>query len=167
MALPVAPISQQETERKAVELLDAFYRSFFTGTEVTVANAPITLPVCDYQFGVGTPPQHAEKPSIHTVFSDWMERSSFDAGGRRVFVDLVMQIYVRVGTLEGPQLKSDHIARRVADAVKQIFQSEEYLLAQKGIHHARVKKPPSPLPFEGMAVRMLVVSAQIQYLAAI
>lgn len=166
MPLESGAISQQETERKAQELLREFYLLFFTGSAVMVAGASVTLPKCDFFYAVQAIPKASDKPQIHTVFTDWKPKQQFDGTTKRVHVDVTAQITVRVGEPGIGKENPDHMVRRVGDAVRQLFESEKILLAQKGIRHCSVRRGPTALPISGMAARMLIVAMQFQYQAA-
>ncbi len=165
MSLEADPISQQETERKAMELLLKFFRLFFTGTPVAVSGDTETLPLCDLYWAVQTVPKASEKPQIHTVFLDWKAKEHFSGDRKLVRADVMAQIIVRVAEPGTDGKNPDHKAMRVADGLKRLFESEKILLAQKGIHHCKVKRGPIALSINGMAARMLVVTFQLHYQA--
>jgi hypothetical protein len=166
MPLNSASISQNETERRAQELLHEFYGRFFTGVVVQVAGESVTLPVCEYFYAVQSVPKASDKPQIHTVFFDWKPISQFSGSGKLVRAEVTAQVIVRAGQPGVSGQNPDHAVRRVSDAVRQLFESEQVVLAQKGIHHCAVKRGPVTLPMAGMAARLMVVTMQFHYLAA-
>jgi hypothetical protein len=164
-------ISPDAAERKLQELLYEFYLLFFTGVPVTVGGNTRTLPllakntdtVTPWLFGaaelLGHPPAW-----VHTIISDWkpIEREN-DATQKLVTGNLVLAIYVRAaGPAQGFQT-ADFTCRSIADGLRQIFESEQLLLAEKDIHHVKVKRGPVPVAYPGAQSRMLMVTAQLMY----
>ena len=163
--MEASPISQHETERKAQELLHEFYGCYFTGEAVMLAGAEAILPRCDYFYAQQEVPKASEKPQIHTVFTGWKQSGTFTGDVKLVRAGVTAQVIVRAGQPGSGGANPDHVARRVADAVRQIFESEKILLAQKGIRHCKVDRGPVALQMLGMSARLLVISFQLQYQA--
>ncbi len=170
MPLSSSAISQQEPERKAVELLNEFYKLFFCNAPVDIAGVSVTLPHVDLYFGVASPAQPAQKPQIHTFFSDWKPDAGWTGETKLTRAAVNMQIYVRAVQPFQPtssQQTPDQISRRVADAVRQLFESEKIQLARKGIRNCCVRRGPKVMPMAGMSMRLLVVDAEFHYQAVV
>ncbi len=160
-------ISQQETERKATELVLEFLRLWFTGNPVTIAGAATTLPPVTYHVGQSIVPQPSEFSQIHFV-QDVRPKSMLDGSDSKL-VRSALTLTFQVRTSKS----GDKIAgaagfenRRLADALKQVFESEKKLLAQKGIHHLKVVRGPAELPSPLCLTRLLIVTGELSYSAA-
>jgi hypothetical protein len=171
MSLTSDAISSDAAERKLQELLYEFYLLFFTGVPVMVGGNTRTFPLLpkntdletSWLFGaaelIGHPPAW-----VHTVISDWkpLEHSS-SATQKLVTGSLVIALYARAaGPAEGFQT-ADFTCRAIADGLRQIFESEQLQLAEKDIHHVKVKRGPVPVAYPGAQSRMLMVTAQAMY----
>jgi hypothetical protein len=170
-ALTSAAVSTDASERKIQELLYEFYRRYFTGAPVTVGANSRTFPLLPkntetetaWLFGadqlLGHPPAW-----VHTVISDWRpEESEISPTQKLVTGSLVLAIYVRAATPAKGFQSADQTCRSIADGLRQIFESEQLLLAEKDLHHMKVKRGPIPVTYPGAQSRMLMVTGQAMY----
>lgn len=170
-ALTSAAISPNAAERKLQELLYEFYRNYFTGAPVTVGSNTRTFPLLPkntdtetpWLFGaaelLGHPPAW-----VHTVISDWKpEEYPSSPTQKLVTGSLVLAIYVRAATPAKGLQSADQTCRVIADGLRQIFESEQLLLAEKDLHHMRVRRGPVPVAYPGAQSRMLMVTGQAMY----
>jgi hypothetical protein len=169
--LTSAPISRREAERRLQELLYEFYLLYFTGAPVEVGGDTVTfeaLPkntkeLTHWLFGDaelrGTPAAW-----VHTVITDWRLHEQDESETQKlVRGDLTLSLCVRAANPGRGLQEPDFRSRAIADGLRQIFESEQHALAQKGIHHARVRRGPVPVAFPGTHSRMLMVTAQTHY----
>lgn len=167
LTLDSEKVAPRETERVAQELLNEFYLAFFNGEphDSQILPSPVTFPVCDLFFNQAQLPPVADKPQIHTVFTDFHNRERWvDTDSKLVTADCMLTIFVRASNAGAEGNKTDFLCRKVADQVKEIFQSQDrYALAQKGIRHPKVQRGPTPVATIGFQVRLLIVSCQLQY----
>lgn len=159
------PISSHETERSLTELLNAFWKSYFTGSEVIIGTQPVTLPRADIIFNQSAPDQPGAAPQIHTVLSDLeegeMRTSATQFLHRR---KATLTIYVRAVSPQNGGSDAEFECRRVADAIRQLFErSSRVSLAKSGILNPRVRKGPVPLQTPGIHTRMLIATATLSY----
>lgn len=175
LTLSKPAVAARDTELKLQELLNEFYKYFFTGTVHAAQLGQVTFPPCDLFFNQTQLPSPSTrnsqsgsdqpKPQIHTVFTDLRTTERWlTADSKMVYANLMMSIFVRVANQGAQDNKTDFLCRKIADNLKEIFQSQDrYALAQKGIRHPRIPRGPVPLPTVGFQVRLLVVSCQLQY----
>jgi len=169
--LTSAAVSPDLAERKIQELLYEFYRLYFTGVPVTVGANLRTFPslpkntdtLTHWLFGaaelLGHPPAW-----VHTVISDWKpEEYPSSSTQKLVKGDLVLAIYVRAAAPAKGFQSADQTCRTIADGLRQIFESEQLLLAEKDLHHMKVKRGPVPVAYPGAQSRMLMVTGQAMY----
>jgi hypothetical protein len=149
------PITAAETERGLTEVLNELLKSNFTTT-------------VDLFFNQTQLPTDAPKPQIHTVFTEIRPKEdSYDNTKRIVTAEADIAFFVRVANKGALANKTDLECRKLADDLKQIFQSEtRFDLARKNILHARIRRGPTPLPTIGFQVRMLIVTAKLRYYIA-
>lgn len=169
--LTAASISPDQAERKLQELLYEFYLLYFTGVAVTVGGNSRTFPALPkntdsethWLFGAAEL-QGNPNAWVHTVISDWkLDEYESSPTQKLVIGRVVMAIYVRAaGPGKGNQ-SSDFVCRAIADGLRQIFESEQLLLAEKDIHHVKVRRGPIPTAYPGAQSRMLMVTAQPMY----
>lgn len=146
------PVSRNETERGLQEVLLEFLKSNFGDT-------------VDYFFNQTQLPADAPKPQIHVVFTDIRPKEDYyDRTTRIVVAETDLTFFARVANKGAQGNKSDHECRKLADDLKQLFQSAaRYELARKNIRRARIRRGPTPLPTIGFQVRMLIVTAKVRY----
>lgn len=151
-----------EPERALQESLYAFVRAFFTGSAITLQGQTVTLPLCDILFNQTQAPQPSGKPQIHFVFTE--QANTQHQIGVQALVRSAVQItaYVR-SSIPSKENESDHLCRRVASALKLIFETERRALGQKGIRNVRVRRGPTVLPSPLIQTRMLVLTAALEY----
>ena len=168
--LSQAAVSNSETERRAQELLYAWYQLYFTGTPVTLAGDTVTLPKLaktDYVFQQGPLRQPSATPQIQTVFIDL--KPTYDRAGEANLVraEVMASVTVSCAYPSSGDQKADHQARLVADALRRMFESERHAIAQKGIRHARVLRGPKPISTPLAATRLLMVRLELQFEAPV
>jgi hypothetical protein len=160
-------VGARETERGAQELLNEFYKAFFNGQPhaTQIEPTPVTFPICDLFFNQTQLPAPADKPQLHTVFTDMraVERW-WSSTEKLVTAECTLSIFVRTSNQGAEGNKADFLCRKTADQVKEIFQSQDrYALAQKGVRHPKVMRGPLPVGTIGFQVRLLIVSCELQY----
>lgn len=158
-------ISDDEPERNLTEALDAYWKRFFTGTSIQLGARAVKLPVVDILFNQTTPPQPSTRPQIHTIISDIghgeHRTNATDSLHRR---PVTLTIYVRTSAPGQGSNTADFECRRVADAVRQLFdRSERLQLSAAGILNARCRKGPVPIPTPGVQTRMIIATAILTY----
>ena len=167
-------VSPDLAERKIQELLYEFFRLYFTGAPVTVGANLRTFPslpkntdaLTHWLFGAAELLGH---PSawVHVVISDWKpEESPSSATQKLVRGSLVLAIYVRAAAPAKGFQSADQTCRTIADGIRQIFESEQLLLAEKDLHNMKVKRGPVPVVYPGAQSRMLMVTGQAMYRVA-
>jgi len=159
-------ISNTETERRAQEVLYAWYRLFFTGESVTIAGETVTLPKLektDYIFQQGPLRSPSQSPQIQTVFIDSSTEYTHNGPSRLATMEVHASLTVSCAYPSAGDQSADHKARLVADALRRMFESEKLALAQKGIHHARVLRGPKPIGTRLAATRLLMVRMELQF----
>lgn len=167
-------ISSDAAERKFQELLYEFYRIYFTGLPVTVGANLRTFPslpkntdtLTHWLFGAD---QLLGHPSawVHTVISDWKPEEYHGSGTQKLVIGtLALAIYVRAAAPAKGLQSADQTCRTIADGLRQIFESEQLLLAEKDLHHMKVKRGPIPVAYPGAQSRMLMVTGQAMYRVA-
>jgi hypothetical protein len=162
-----AAVSNTETERKAQEIIYAFYAFFFINTARTLAGAQVTFPALakeNYLFNQQQAQPLAAGPQIHTIFTDLRPlQIGQDNTNKLIRNNAILTIYIRVANPSDGMQSADFECRFWSDALKQIFESGTQALAQLGIHHTKIRRGPIPVPAAGTQTRMLVVTAQLQY----
>lgn len=172
--LTSASISNDQVERGAQELLYEFMRGYFTGAPVTIGGQPRTLPLLPQNTALLSPWLFNQQSLlgspdaiVHTIFNDLKPRENPQTDDQKlVRVDLTASLYVRVQNPVAGFQTADNTCRVIADGLRQIFESEHYNIAQKQIHHAKVRRGPKPLSTNAMQTRLLIVTMQLQYLTA-
>jgi hypothetical protein len=182
LTLSSPPVDPIETERSVQELLNEFYKAYFSGAD-SVEDGPVSYPGsmietpdgeipfvgCNLAFNATMPDM--TKPVIHTVFTDlkpdrtWETSTAGIVTQRNYRVPACMTVYVRVQNKGQADGQSDFMARRVADQVRYLFESPTLrgAIAQKGITRARIVRGPLPQGFPGYQVRMMIVDYVLTY----
>lgn len=173
--LPTAAVANDQTEKKAQELLYSFYNYYFSGNPLTLAGQTVTFPKIEdpaalvdgksrYLFNQSQPALFGTGPQIHTIFTDLRPLSmGRSATAKTVKGNAIITIYVRVANPSTGMNSAAFESRYWADALKQIFQSGNQALAQLGIHKAKVARGPVPVATPAQQTNMLVITAQFQY----
>jgi hypothetical protein len=163
------PVSNAETERKAQEILYEFYRYWFSNVPRTLGGVTVTFPALapeNFLFNQQEAEPPATGPAIHTVLTDLRPLQQGQSSVTKlVKANALLAIYVRSRNPGTGFQSANNEARYYADALRQIFESGTQALAQLGVHHAKVRRGPVPMPSTGVQVSMLVVTAQLQYSA--
>jgi hypothetical protein len=168
-SLTASPIDANETERLCTVLLKEFWKSYFDGNAHDVGNGPLNFPQCEVCFNQVTPDLNG--PVIHTIYATLRPGRQHDAPAsagahkRRVQVDAVLNMFFRVPNSGQAKAGGDPDCRRIADLAKQVLESpsERARLAEKGLLRPRILSGPTPQPFPGQQVRLMIVSAQLIY----
>lgn len=164
MPLTSAAISQQETERKLVEVLNEWLKLWFSNTPRTLAGvANVTLPVVDTFFGQQNVPQPSGKSQIHATWDIRNDPAEFNGDDKLLRSDLTLTLNVRTAQQGVPEGRADAENRRVADGLKQVFESETKDLALKGLRHLEVARGPVVLPSPLCKTRLLIVTGKLVY----
>lgn len=170
--MPLPPLTHgvidaAETERRATELLNEFFKSYFDGAAHDAGTGPLTFPACEIGFNQVTPQMNL--PLIHTVYASLRATHEHQAPAgvqkRRFQLDALLNIFVRVKNEGQAAVGADATCRTIASYLKLVFDSrlERKRLTQKGILHPVVQSGPTPQPFPAMQVRLLVVTMQLVY----
>lgn len=163
MPLAKPSINAAQTETRARELLNEFLKGWFDGDLHLTPMGNERFPLCELTFNQALPTQ--TKPVIHSVFADSTHETEWVDGGQRVKQRLTMHTFVRVQNQGATGNKADHECAKIADLLKLLFQTPGLRapLAQKGILHPKVLRPPVANAFPGWQVRFMVLRMELTY----
>lgn len=176
-SLTSTAVSAFETERAAKALWLEWLMYWFDGTTKTIGTATgIEMPSLtseDIHFDAGLANQvlmdrsnAQELRIIHTPLRTRVHDSSapmMALDGRLIFdhVAITFWLSTRFETMERSNLQADITAQRLHALL--LHPESLGMLAAKGIHHVHPQRP-SPIQAPGLALRMIRVQAQYQYL---
>jgi hypothetical protein len=120
-------VSNSETERRAQEIIYAFYNHFFSGEARTLGGESVTfkkLEPTNYIFNQQQSTNPKTGPEIHTVVTDArpMQRGN-SSSTKTVVFNTILTIYVRVRNPSDGMQSADFESRFWADALKRIFEA--------------------------------------------
>lgn len=166
MALTVDAVGAMEMERKVVEVLNAFYKTFFSNSPITLSSGrEVTWPKLDIIFGQSEASIPTGVTQVHTIIGDMRPRSAPVGDKKLMRVLTSLTQYVRVSQVNGP--KAEFQCRYIADCMRLLWESEKILIAQKGLRHARVTRGPVAIAAPVAQTRLLVVNVEVHYHAAL
>lgn len=172
--LTSSSISPDQAERRLQELLYEFYLRYFTGAPVAVGANTRTFPLLPKNTEQSTPWLFGDAELrghpdawVHTIVTDWRLSEQEETTTQKLVTgDVTLSIFVRAANPGKGFNSADHFGRTIADAMRQIWESEQVALAQKDIHNARVRRGPIPVAYPGAQSRLLMVTAKTMYRTA-
>lgn len=167
---------EEELERRAQMLWNAFLKTYLTGSAVDLADGAggvmsKTFEAVHLLYGTQSPPKEITLPILHMIVADRRQlRRDRVAGAYQVKEAITRNLLVRVPSQAAPEStadevpKADLLCRKVADQVRWLLNSDEVQsLALKGVGKVEVVNGPREIAAGAWHMRQIVTTEEWNY----